>query len=165
MRITALTLMSIPLIVIGTALSYPRIAARSQSAAHEQIALERIASCFVVHDGAINEGYFYAHLLDPSRKWDRLGKPTIEGDLLAGKNQFLCDVFGKTASVGNNGVAENLRSLPADRMRTLLSKRFSGNEVHHSLLVTQSTIYRPDFNRRLKEKLAKDKEVKKTKEF
>lgn len=161
MRVTSLSIGVLGLLLIGGIGSWPRIAEARKQAAHQVVAKERSQRCLMLEQGSqIQEGYFYAGILDPSKKWqqpDGKGgwKPTREGALLGGVNQSLCDSSGMTAEVGIGGVAQNLRSMSAEEMEAALRKRFPTGEVSFTAIAIKSDRFLPDFKKRAEEKKAK----------
>lgn len=131
----------------GLLLSFPRINQAKISHNHEEIALERVPRCLWLTEGTIREGYYYAHLLDPSKQWSRNGKPTIEGDLVSGINQSLCDRTGQTAQFGPNGVAQNIRNISPQIMGEKFVALFPDG-VHYTRAAVLSDRYKPNFEQR-----------------
>jgi hypothetical protein len=153
------------ILLIGAAASYPRLAQARIEASHGTVAKKRSSTCFVLEEGRqVQEGYNYAAMLDPSKDWEYKGKPTREGSLLAGVNQSICDWSGVTAEIGAGGVAQNLRSIPADEMLASLKKRFPAGEMPFHVVAVKSDRFVPDFKKRAEEVKAKaDRESKKIK--
>jgi hypothetical protein len=149
-------------LIVSVIASYPRISAAKQQSEHFTVAKEVSQKCLLVEEGQIAEGFFYAARLDPTKQWYWQGKPTTEGQLLSGNNQFLCDSQGNTAEVGRNGVAQNVRTVTPEQMREWLKKRFGGESVNFSLVAVRSTRFLPNFEKReqeRKEKEAADKKL------
>jgi hypothetical protein len=164
-RVTSLSIGVIGILAIGLAASYPRLVQAQIEAKHSTIAKQRSAHCFVLEEGKqIQEGYNYAALLDPSKDWTFNGKPTVEGALLAGVNQSVCDWTGVTAEVGPGGVAQNLIATSSDAMVGSLKKRFSTGGIPFHVVAVRSDRFVPDFEKRAAEAKAKaDRESKKIK--
>jgi hypothetical protein len=154
-RITGLGLVTVGLLLCATAMSYPSIKGNQVKAAHQDAFTRAITNCKVLpSDQSVQQGYYYAQMLDPSQKWvdSKTGKPVFEGALLQPvATKSICALDGSFGEIGASGVAQNIRSVSGEEMRAALKKRFGG-EVTFIDMATMSRRFLPNFDQRNKQK-------------
>jgi hypothetical protein len=154
-RVTGLGLGTVGLLLCATAMSYPSIKGNQVRAAHQDAFTRAITNCKVLpSEQSVQQGYYYAHRLDPSQKWidAKTGKPVFEGALLQPvATKSICALDGSFGEIGASGVAQNVRSVSGEEMRAALKKRFNG-EVTYIDMATVSRRFVPNFNQRNKQK-------------
>ena len=148
MQIGRLSIIVAGILLVGAMSSKTRISQSLTRSSHSNIARERAQNCLWLEPGqTIKEGYFYAHRLDPSKKWYFAGAETIEGNLLSGINQTLCDLSGNTAEVGPSGVAQNVRSATAKDLGEIFRSLYPDGPKF-TQVATESLRFRPNFQKR-----------------
>lgn len=165
MRLTGLGLSSIAILLFGTAFSYPQIRGNQIKASHSEAVGRMVKDCRVLPAGQnVQPGFYYSQYLDPAKKWvdGNTGKPIAEGGLLSGGvAKSICSLGGSAAELGPNGVAQNVRSIPAPDMRKMLRDRYPQG-VPPEDMATVSIKWKPNFEARVQEK-TKPREMEITK--